>query len=114
MARKSLYYSAIKKVCEEKSVPVRLVEKSAGLSNGSISKWDEHDPSTKNLKKVIDVLSISYADLFEKEMEAYSESKFNYDSCVKNICSDIDKLTSELLLIKEFLQKEAERCTNSD
>ena len=49
----------IDEVCHEKKWSRRKLEREAGLSVGSISKWMKVTPSASNLKKVADALGVS-------------------------------------------------------
>ena len=51
-------YDVIKKLCSERQVSVRYVETTAGLKNGTISKWNDSSPTVKSLKAVADVLKV--------------------------------------------------------
>lgn len=53
-----MIYDRIKEICSEKGISVRQVEISAGLTNGTISKWNKSSPTVENLKSVADVLKI--------------------------------------------------------
>lgn len=53
-----LIYDKIKAMCEEKGISVRQLEASAGLKNGTISKWNNSSPTIKSLKAVADVLKV--------------------------------------------------------
>lgn len=53
-----MLYDKIKEICKKNGVSVSAVEKEAGLSNGTISKWNESSPSVDNLKAVANVLKI--------------------------------------------------------
>jgi repressor LexA len=53
----------IDEVCHEKKWSRRKLEREAGLSVGSISKWMKVTPSASNLKKVADALGVSTAFL---------------------------------------------------
>lgn len=53
----------IEEVLKEKHWSIRKLEREAGISVGSISKWKSGNPSHYNLKKVADVLGVSVAYL---------------------------------------------------
>ena len=47
--------SKIKKLCQDNgNISINRLEKEAGLTRGSISKWDDHAPSYDKIKKVAD------------------------------------------------------------
>ncbi|MEY8224433.1 helix-turn-helix transcriptional regulator [Enterocloster aldenensis] len=53
-----MIYDRIKEICSEKNMSVRQLEISAGLTNGTISKWNKSSPTVENLKSVADVLKV--------------------------------------------------------
>ena len=53
-----LIYDKVKSICEEKGISVRQLEIKAGLTNGTISKWNKSSPTISNLKAVADVLKV--------------------------------------------------------
>ena len=55
----------IKEIAEKKGFSIQRVEKEAGLSNGSISKWEKSKPLAENLQKVASVLGVSIEELLE-------------------------------------------------
>jgi len=64
-----LIYENIKKICEEKKVSVAYVEKTAGLGNGAIGKWNDSSPTVDNLQKVARVLKVSVSRLLKEEQK---------------------------------------------
>lgn len=63
----SVIYEKIKKICKEQKLSIAYVEASAGLSNGSIRKWNDSVPSATNLKSVANVLNVPIDILLEDE-----------------------------------------------
>ena len=55
---KLLVYDKVKSICKEKGISISQLEISAGLTNGTISKWNESSPTIHNLKAVADVLKV--------------------------------------------------------
>lgn len=68
-----MIYTAIKVLCEKRGISVTSIEKKAGLSNGSISKWDNSAPQIDNLKKVADILGVK-VDTILKEAKRCTNS----------------------------------------
>lgn len=64
-----MLYDNVKKICLEKEISVGQVEKKCGLSNGSISKWNENEPGIRKVQKVANYLGIPIEDLLESELE---------------------------------------------
>lgn len=58
-----LLYDKIKEICKQKGISPASIEKKAGLSNGSINKWNTVSPTIKNLKAVADVLGVTVDEL---------------------------------------------------
>lgn len=59
----STIYDQIAKRSKEKKIPVYKIEEMAGLSKGSIGKWNTVNPSAVSLKQVADILQCSVDDL---------------------------------------------------
>lgn len=58
----------IKKLREENgNISINRLEKEAGLSRGSMAKWDDHAPSYDKLKKVADYFNVSVGYLLGTE-----------------------------------------------
>ena len=60
-------YDKIREIAKEKGISIQELEKQAGLSNGTISKWNKYRPVAENLQRVAVVLGMSIADLLEKD-----------------------------------------------
>lgn len=58
-----MIYNNIKKICAEKGMSVSQLEKKAGLTNGSISKWNDHVPQADRLNAVAKVLKVKMEKL---------------------------------------------------
>lgn len=56
-------YDEIVKRAKEKKVSIRWLEETAGVSNGSMCKWNTVSPSARTLKTVADILECSVDDL---------------------------------------------------
>lgn len=59
----STIYDQIAKRSKEQKIPVYKIEEMAGLSKGSIGKWNTVNPSAVSLKQVADILQCSVDDL---------------------------------------------------
>lgn len=53
-----MIYDNIKELCKKRGVSVGSVEKEAGLSNGTIGKWNNVSPTIDNLQAVAKVLKV--------------------------------------------------------
>lgn len=60
-------YKSIKSLCEERGITIKELERSAGLGNGTIGKWQTSQPNLDSLKKICEALGISLMDLLQKE-----------------------------------------------
>lgn len=53
-----MIFDKIKEICNEKGISIASLERSAGLSNGTISKWNDSSPTVENLQAVAKVLKV--------------------------------------------------------
>lgn len=60
-------FDLILKKATEKSISINSLEKQAGLSTGSVYKWNSVSPTARSLKKVADVLGCTVDDLLSDE-----------------------------------------------
>lgn len=60
-----MVYDKIKEICKERGISVSYLEKTAGLSNGTISKWNNSSPTVDKLKAVANVLKVKVDKLLE-------------------------------------------------
>lgn len=58
-----MIYDRIKDLCKAKGVSINYVEKTAGLSNGIISKWNSCSPTVENVQLVAKVLECTVDEL---------------------------------------------------
>lgn len=58
-------YDEIRRIAKEQGISIPSIEKATGLSNGSISKWNDSVPTAKNLKLVADFLGVSMEALLK-------------------------------------------------
>lgn len=54
---------------ENGNMSVNKLEREAGLTRGSMAKWDDHPPSYEKLKKVADYFGVSVAYLTGEEQQ---------------------------------------------
>ena len=81
-------------------ISVNKLEKEAGLTRGSMSKWDDHVPSYDKLKKVADYFGISVSDLTsdEQKKEAHQNGELDYDDkTLLDAYKKADDVTRELI-----------------
>lgn len=60
-----MLFENVKELAKKKGMSVGGLEKAAGLSNGSISKWRVSSPTVDNLKAVAKVLNVKVDKLLE-------------------------------------------------
>lgn len=60
-----MIFSKLKKICEERGISIRLLEREAGISAGSICKWNESSPTLEKLSAVCRVLDIKIDSLID-------------------------------------------------
>lgn len=49
----------IKQLAKEKNMTIAEIERKAGVSNGTIGKWDKQTPSTEPITKIANYLQVS-------------------------------------------------------
>lgn len=50
-------------ICEQRKTNLYNVEKTAGIGNGVIAKWDQRNPNTATLLKVAKALDVPVSEL---------------------------------------------------
>lgn len=63
----------VKLLCEEKGISIYQLEKEAGLSKGSISKWDGSEPSARKLCIVAKLLGTTSERLLDINLKQKGE-----------------------------------------
>lgn len=64
-----ILYERIKLICSEKGLSISNLEKAAGLSNGSIRKWNRLSPTVDNLIAVSRILGFTLDELLGEKNE---------------------------------------------
>lgn len=59
-------YEKVKNLANKKGMSISELERRAGLSNGSISKWKVSNPTAHSLKAVANVLKVKVDKLLEE------------------------------------------------
>lgn len=62
-------YVSIKALATKKSIPISRIERDLGLSNGSISKWNNHTPNAGSLQRVASYLGVTTDHLLIESRE---------------------------------------------
>lgn len=60
-------YDNVRKYAKQNNTSIAKLERSAGLSAGSISKWNSSQPRILAIRKVAALLNVSIEDLIAKE-----------------------------------------------
>ena len=62
-------YNNIKAVCKSRGVSISKLEEDLGFTRSILYKWDRHQPSIGNLKKVADYFNITVDELISDPAE---------------------------------------------
>lgn len=65
----------IKDLADAKKTSFAEIERTVGLSNGQIRRWDDVSPKTENLQKVADYFDVSVDYLLGRETIKYSSKE---------------------------------------
>lgn len=63
MADKFFVGSRVKEIAKDRKIPLYVLEEKAGISKGSISKWDIIDPSFDKVCRVAKILEVEVSQL---------------------------------------------------
>lgn len=89
----------IKNICVENDMSLAELERAAGLTNGSIRRWDDSLPNIKNVEKVADYFKCSVDFLLgrdESEPE-FSKEEILIARDLKELPQDKKALLSEII-----------------
>lgn len=89
------------------NISINRLEKEAGLSRGSLAKWDDHAPSYEKLKKVADYFEVPVSTLTgenKKESVPISEDELKEDAILfdayKSAPANVQEAIRKLLGLK--------------
>lgn len=60
-----MVYDKIKELCKKQGIPIYKLEEELGLSSGSVSKWNNSDPTARSLLLVAKKLNTSMEELLQ-------------------------------------------------
>lgn len=60
-----MIYSRIKEICTKNKISIRSLEIEAGLSNGTVSKWNRVSPTVNKLISVAKILNVEIEELLK-------------------------------------------------
>lgn len=58
-------YEKVLALCQARGVTINELEKSAGIGQGAVGKWNVHTPTIKSLQRVADYFGVKLSDLLE-------------------------------------------------
>ena len=64
-----MIFDNVRKRCKARGVSIAVVEAAAGIGKNVIYKWQQGDPSLKNLNAVADYFGCTVDDLTREETE---------------------------------------------
>jgi len=64
-----LIYDNVKKLADEKKIPITVLEERVGLARGTIGKWQNAWPRINNVVKVAKELDVSVEDLLLEKVQ---------------------------------------------
>ena len=64
-----MLFDKIKAICAEKGMSISLLERTAGLGNGTIDGWNDSSPRLDKIMAVAKVLEIPLEELIKEEEE---------------------------------------------
>ena len=59
----------IRRLCSEKGISIRQLERSVGLTNGIVASWEEKAPSVMRVKAVADFFGVTVDELLMETEE---------------------------------------------
>lgn len=62
-----MIYNKIAALCAQRGISIAKLEKSVGISNGTIGKWAKSSPTVENIKKVADYFGCTIDDLLSPD-----------------------------------------------
>lgn len=66
---KALLYDNVKKLCDERHIPVIKLERELEFPRSSICKWNENEPGIRKVQKVAEYLGVPIEKLLEEKEE---------------------------------------------
>ncbi len=79
------------------NISVNRLEKEAGLTRGSMAKWDDHAPSYDKLKKVADYFGVSVAELTGDQKEKPSAKSGEQSKEEKELYEILESSSPEVI-----------------
>ena len=61
-----MIFETVKELANSKGLSIRVVERKAGIGNGTINNWRTSSPTVEKLEKVAQVLGVPIATLIQE------------------------------------------------
>ena len=61
-----MVYDNVKRIADERKIPIAKLERKADIANGTIGKWKTGMPRMDSLKKVADYLNVTVDELIKE------------------------------------------------
>ncbi|RNE24884.1 helix-turn-helix protein [Lacticaseibacillus paracasei] len=105
-------YERIKKLAQSHKISISELERTLGLSNGSISKWASSKPNSKYLEKVADYFRVSTDYLLGREKrptnDPVSYYKIDTTGLSETDVADLKKQLDEYtLFLRDQIKKQS-------
>ena len=73
-----MLYDVIRRLCDDRDMPIMALEQQAGLANGTVGRWRKEgsSPSLASISRVADVLHVS-VDWIIKESEKIAQKELS-------------------------------------
>lgn len=59
----------INKLCKEKGISIRKLERTLGIGNGTVGGWDKYSPTLATVKAVADYFGVTIDSLVNEQHE---------------------------------------------
>lgn len=108
----------IKELADKKNVTFAEIERSVGISNGQIRRWDQSSPKIENIKKIADYFNVSTDYLLGRNLTTHPIEKsdeqlstqimFRMDTQGLSL-DEVNELKNEVDRFLRFRKSEIER-----
>ena len=100
----SQLFDHINTLCLENKITFAKLERTIGLSNGSISKWSRSSPSVNNVQKVADYFNVSVDFLLGRTDDPKMENGYEIISIGDKFGNEIDITKDEEVALRAYLR----------
>ncbi|ENH96683.1 Cro/CI family transcriptional regulator [Gracilibacillus halophilus YIM-C55.5] len=101
----------IKKLCDEKKVSFAEVERSTGISNGQIRRWDKSSPKIDNVTKVANYFDVSTDYLLGRTSDENESIEIPFQTWFRKDNEDLTKDEQDEILedLEDYLEYRKQR-----